>query len=237
MQTRLRKRLARATEEVRKLTQQQERKRLAQDMHDNVAADVSQIALAIQAAAVEMKQTGAASQFAEVTAAVERALQAVDDAVWLTEPKFDSLAGFVSYASCQLGEVLSKAGVSCEWQIMEGMPDRALSPHARHNLYSATREAVRNVTSHARATQVWISINFRNEHLEIQIRDNGCGFELPNTRPNSTSIGSTVQWQGNGVENMQQRLSDLGGSAEISSSLGVGTCVKLRIPMCEKEKK
>jgi signal transduction histidine kinase len=81
----------------------------------------------------------------------------------------------------------------------------------------AVQEAVHNVIKHAGAAEVTITIEFTNDLLAITVRDDGRGFQ-----PADNSIG-------NGLANMKQRLSDIGGGCIIESRPGKGTTVQMRV--------
>ena len=86
-------------------------------------------------------------------------------------------------------------------------------------LYRVTEEAVRNAVTHARATRVDIAISSSPARVEIDIQDNGIGFEA--------ALAST----GTGLRLMRERLAFIGGDCVIRSSAGSGTCVSLRLPL------
>jgi len=86
-------------------------------------------------------------------------------------------------------------------------------------LYRVTEEAVRNALAHARATRIDIRISASPDNVEIDVNDNGIGFE------------SALAGTGIGLRLMRERLAFIGGDCVIRSSAGTGTCVSLRLPL------
>jgi signal transduction histidine kinase len=87
------------------------------------------------------------------------------------------------------------------------------------DLYRIAQEALNNILKHAMATVVTVQITANSERIELEVTDNGRGFE-----PDTVSDGG-----GMGLISMQERTEKLGGSLQISSRPGEGTSVKLQL--------
>ena len=79
-----------------------------------------------------------------------------------------------------------------------------------------------NIAKHAKAEQVWISLDDTTDHLCLTIKDNGIGFDIRQQK-------STKERKGWGILNMTERIQALGGTADISSEPGKGTVVTVKI--------
>jgi signal transduction histidine kinase len=101
-------------------------------------------------------------------------------------------------------------------------PEYVLTPEERHNLFLTVKESVNNIVRHSEASTVEIQVTADKGILKIVIRDNGHGID------NSTPCGS------NGLRNMRQRMSQIGGECLITTKPGAGTCVSLVFPMQKK---
>jgi signal transduction histidine kinase len=87
----------------------------------------------------------------------------------------------------------------------------------------AVKEALTNVLKHAAASEVRVSLSFVDEVLEVTIGDDGVGFDAKQVA------------RGNGLDNLRQRLSEMGGGCTIESAIGGGTVVRLRLPLPHEE--
>jgi signal transduction histidine kinase len=85
-------------------------------------------------------------------------------------------------------------------------------------LFLALKETLHNIVQHSHATEVELHLRAANQLLEIEIIDNGCGFDL-----------DAATDAGHGLKNLPDRLARLGGSGELKSQPGRGTTVSLRL--------
>mgnify|MGYP001557250365 FL=1 len=94
----------------------------------------------------------------------------------------------------------------------------------RNQLLLAVNEAFTNVLKHSRATRCRVAIVCSATALEIIVSDDGAGFDLSAMESDSTAAA------GNGLRNMQKRLTDIGGSCRIRSKSGEGTTIQFILP-------
>ncbi|HOA61736.1 MAG: ATP-binding protein [Verrucomicrobia bacterium] len=202
---------------------ERERARIARDIHDQLGASLTQVALlgelveGDKADPVEVEAH--ARQISQTARDTTRVL---DEIVWAVNPSNDTLDGLMTYVSKYAQEYLSLAGVRCRLDVPAELPACALPPDARHNLFLAVKEAVTNVVRHAHASAVWIRLKLGADSYVIEIEDNGRGFAVEDTAHASSR---------NGLRNMRQRLEDVGGRFEISPAPEGGTVVRLTAPL------
>jgi signal transduction histidine kinase len=205
------------TERQRSL--EKERSRIAQDLHDDLGANLTQIVFLSQR--VEAAQTDPLEferWFRLIPATARKTIQSLDEIVWAINPRNDSLESFANYLSQFAQQHMSLARVRCVLDVPMVLPDVPLSAEVRHKMLLAAREALQNVATHAAATEAQVKLQLDNDTLTITISDNGCGFDLAH-----------VSNEGNGLSNMRRRLDDIGGRLEIVSQPGRGTTVRLVI--------
>jgi len=94
------------------------------------------------------------------------------------------------------------------------IPNRMVSPEARHNLLLIVKEALSNIARHARAREVLLRVATSEKQVAITIQDDGCGF---NGVPDNASS--------DGLRNMRQRIEEIGGQFQLDSQPGKGTRV------------
>ena len=100
---------------------------------------------------------------------------------------------------------------------------RRLDLTIEHHLLRIAQEAMANAVKHASATRVEVSIDFRENEVKLSIRDNGCGFDPTVVLKSSISHFGLPSFRG--------RASAIGGTVEIASSPGVGTCITIKAPL------
>jgi signal transduction histidine kinase len=194
-----------------------ERLRIAQDIHDDLGARVTQISLL--SAVAQRKPSlpdDARADFGTISQTTRELVSALYETVWAVNPENDNLDALANYL-CQMGNQLcSQAQLRCRLEVPDAPPSIPLSSQVRHNLIMAVKEAVHNVIKHAHASEVRIRILYEASVLSISIHDDGRGFD-PSACP-----------PGNGLANLKSRMEDIGGSFTLESRLGAGTDVRLR---------
>jgi len=205
------------TERQRSL--EKERARIAQDLHDDLGANLTQIVFLSQR--VEAGQQDAQEMdrwFHLIPATAQKTIQSLDEIVWAINPRHDSLESFANYLSQFAQQHMSLAGVRCVLDVPTVLPVMTLTAEVRHKLLLAAREALQNVAMHARATEARVVLQLDDDSLTVVVSDNGHGFDITKTRN-----------EGNGLSNMRRRLEDIGGRMEITSQPGKGTTVRLAV--------
>ncbi len=227
---RLRRRLLRLEQQQ---ALERERMRIAQDMHDEIGSKLTKISFLSERVKVESAGTNPlAPQIASIADTSRELLQTLDEIVWAVNPHNDTLEHLAAYLSQYAGEYFQNTTVECDQHLPRSLPHHPLSAEARHNLFLTFEEALNNVLKHAAASQVRVDMVLQPTAFEINIADNGHGFDVPaprTVRPAPVGVGG--RRGGNGLVNMRQRLADVGGECVIRSQRGQGTTVSLRIPL------
>ena len=198
-----------------------ERIRIARDLHDDLGARLTQMAFATDIAARGLGDPVATkAQLREVSDQARQATSALDETVWMVDPRKDTLPQLAGYISQYANNVFRRTPIRCRQQICVHPPDYPLEGELRHQLFSAIKEAFTNVLKHSGATEVWLRVAVRGRRLFILIRDNGTGFPLP-----------AAESARHGIENMRSRLEMVGGICVVQSKPGRGTRVLLRVSL------
>jgi len=202
-------------------TMEQERARIAQDLHDELGSGITEIGMlaarAKSAAAPDEKRNRYLAQAGDKA---REMVTALDEIVWAMNPAHDSLASLVSYFCLYADRFLGLANIV--WRL-EGPPvssDPAVDSRRRHQLFLAFKEALTNVVRHSGATEVRLAIQIEPGELHLVIADNGRGLPL------SARTGGM-----DGVDNMRTRIEKLGGRFEIAGEAGRGTTVRFQVPL------
>jgi signal transduction histidine kinase len=199
-------------------TLDKERLRIAQDIHDDLGASITEISLA---SALAQKRSSLSPETSDDFKRIHRMsrelVSALYETVWAVNPEndnLDALGGYLCQMTNRLGE---QAQLSCRLVISDLPRDIEVSSQTRHNVIMTVKEALHNVVKHAKASEAHLRVSYENELLTIQIHDNGCGFE------------TTKKPTGNGLVNMKRRLVEIGGACIIESRAGGGTTVEMRL--------
>ncbi len=207
---------------------EQERSRIARDIHDDLGASLTEIGLLsefVQRDSTPPEQARADAR--KIAAKANSSTRALDEIVWAVNPRNDTLEGFVTYACAHAEEQLRLADIRCRLEVMSPLPVRLLRADMRHHLFLAFKEAINNIIKHARATEVELSLRVEAEQFSILISDNGCGFiQVPGKAAGSNGGG-------NGLINMKQRLESVGGGFDCQSAPGHGTRIRLTMKLLE----
>jgi signal transduction histidine kinase len=200
---------------------EQERARIAKDLHDDLGANLTQIVFLSERVEVARHDGQEVTRWFDlIPATARRTIQSLDEIVWAIDPRHDSLESLANYLSQFAQEHLTLARMRFVLDVPLVLPSMPLSAEVRHNLLLTTREALQNAVTHAAATEVHLTLKLNEAGVSIAIEDNGKGFE-----PDS------IPANGNGLPNMRRRLQDISGRLEINSRPGHGTKVILFVPL------
>jgi len=198
--------------------------RIAQDIHDDVGASLSRIAMLSQPARSQLTEPErTAAVLSRIYTTAREVTRALDEIVWAIDPRHDTLDSLVDYMGRFAQGFLAAANIRCRLDLPVVVPAWPLTAETRHNLFLAFKEALNNALKHAAATEIRISLALQSDAFVLLVKDNGRGFDLTL----SASTDSVRVNSGNGLQNMKQRLGRIGGYCEIVSVKGEGTSVSL----------
>ena len=147
-------------------------------------------------------------------------VQMADGIVWAVNPRNDTLHHLANYLVRFTEDFFRHTPIRCRLDVPLRVPPMPLSSQLRHHLLLAVKEASNNAARHSGATEVWLRLEHTPAMLAVCIEDNGCGFDP-----------ATARTRGNGLKNLHARMTGVGGTAEVTSAAGWGTCVKFVVPL------
>jgi signal transduction histidine kinase len=210
---------------IREAAGQQERSRLAQELHDSIKQQIYAIQTHLAAA-----QARAGEAAAAVLEPVEHARSSARQAMAEMNALLDQLRasplesiGLVEALRRQSEALGYRTGAEVSAQIGALPPNEALPPSAPAEIFRIAQEGLSNVARHARATHVELALETAGGELTLRIRDDGQGFVPDNGRPHGPG--------GMGLKNMRARAAALGGTLRIESAPGAGCKVTLQVPL------
>jgi signal transduction histidine kinase len=197
----------------------EQRARIAQDLHDDLGASLTEISLLANLAAEE--RTPAVSEdgtLSEVATKAQALVGALDEIVWAVNPRHDTLRSLAEYLAAFAGKFLGRAGITLRRDVPRDLPQVSLDAERRHNIFLAVREALNNAVKHSGGTEVWLRMQLESDVLKISVEDNGRGIS---TQPDELSEG---------LRGMRHRMQRIGGACQIESD-STGTRVLLSLPL------
>jgi signal transduction histidine kinase len=199
---------------------QAERHQIAHDLHDTLAQNIAYLRLKLEELLLEENPS---RQIGLIRKELERMHSTADEAYTQVREALANLQGAEIHDLFQaLREravmVGERAGFTAELR-QRGTP-RLLSAEQNRQITYICREALTNIEKHSRTSQVILELVWGDLELEINVTDNGVGFD-PSKVNRRDHYGLTI---------MQERSAALGGEASILSTIGGGTTINLRMP-------
>lgn len=199
---------------------ERERALIARDIHDDLGAGLTQLVLQGEVAQTEFPEGSPARtrlhQLSDKARAVSHSLEEV---LWAVNSKRDTLREFTSYLCKYAQSFLSDTAIRCRLDVQPEMPTSPFDLPVRRSLFLAVKEALHNAAKHSGAGELFLRIQRAGDRVIVVVEDNGQGFD------------ATLQTEGNGLTNMQQRLAEMGGVCGIFSEPGAGCRVEFNMPL------
>lgn len=215
--------LLRVRTRMRRLEQERaierERSRIARDMHDQLGASLTQIAITTKLLTLDPPERVAAHS-RDIATIARHTVDSLDEIVWAVDPANDSLAAALDYLGQFALNFLGAAGIECEMVLPENPPTLPLPARTRHQVFLAVKEALNNIVKHAEATRVSVNFQLQQRQAVLQIQDNGRG--LP---------AATAPRGADGMRNMHARMREIGGDCQVESAPAAGTRVVFTWPL------
>lgn len=193
------------------------RVQIAADLHDDVGARLTKVAMVTEWLDGEIAPTDRnKSHIENISRTTREIIQAMDEIVWTINPKNDTLDNLANYIFQYAQDYFQDSGVRCRLDLPAKLPEKTMSTEERHNLFMAVKEALNNILKHAHATEARVQLSLTDDQLVIVVADNGRGF------PTLPASGA-----GDGLNNMRARLERIGGRLMLGQNPGGGALVRM----------
>ena len=200
---------------------ERERARIAQDLHDDLGAGLTEIGLTSDLAQnPALREHEAREYVSEIGGRARELVQRMDEIVWAVNPRNDSIGSLSVYACQYAQQLLKPLGLACRLDVQPGLPEIILNSEERYNFFLAFKESITNVARHSGAKELHLAIHAEEENLVFLVEDNGRGFE-----PGREKAGA------DGLRNIRERIERIGGRCEINSQPGAGTRILMSVPI------
>jgi signal transduction histidine kinase len=211
--------------------QETERQKIARELHDHLAQDLSTLKIGIDTLFRDCSDPGALIEVkkkaSEFSTMLKNSIMAVRDLAYELRPpslgQFDVARTFGAYCE-EFGE---KTGVKVGYY-SAGMDELALDPDIEINLYRLLQESLHNIKKHAHATEARVRLIASFPHIILSIEDNGRGFNVEDRMINASCEKKM------GLRSMEERATLLHGKIKILSRVNQGTKIFIEVPYTKK---
>lgn len=195
---------------------------IATDLHDDIGASLTQIAILSEVARVNANGQGRAGEPLERVAALARELvDSMGDIVWSIRSDAPGMESLVRRMREFAIDLLSSRGIGFELRSASALDHKLeLSLQARRQVFLIFKECIHNAARHSHCTTVVTELKITNREAVLTVQDNGTGV-----RPEERTPG------GMGISNMQRRSQELGGRMELTSNPGEGCRIAIHVPL------
>lgn len=195
------------------------RTRIATDLHDDIGANLTKIAILSE---VARQQRGNGNEetdspLSSIARISRDSVDSMSDIVWAINPQRDSLRDLVRRMRRHAEDIFTTRDIALEFRAPDADEHLKLGVDVRRDLFLIFKEAVNNVARHSGCSRVQIDFRADGSELLLQVSDNGAGFD------------PVVESEGQGLMSMRRRAHTLNGTLEIESRDGGGTTIRLRV--------
>jgi signal transduction histidine kinase/ligand-binding sensor domain-containing protein len=191
------------------------RTRIATDLHDDIGANLTQIALLSEVAG---RGSGNGS-LGEISTIARETVEQMSDIVWAVSPRHDRFDALLHRMRRFAEDTLESAGVDLSFE-SEGVDHEFTAPlELRRPLYLVFKEAIHNIAKHSGAHKAMVRISRDRSSIRLTISDDGRGFDF------------SAQRHGEGIDSITRRIKSVGGTAAWGTSPGSGTRLDISVPL------
>jgi signal transduction histidine kinase/streptogramin lyase len=208
------------------------RTRIATDLHDDIGASLSHIAVLSEVVTSEVARLGVISDGQRVSEPLARIgsvsrelIDSMSDIVWAISPRKDRLRSLTQRMREFAGEILSARGIEFYLDAPDIDQQIKLDPEVRRQIFLIFKECVNNVVRHSRSTRLACDFRIERGDFVLRLSDNGHGFGA------TVANGADSDCRGgHGLVSITRRVEALGGKLEVTTARDQGVTVLLRIP-------
>lgn len=196
------------------------RNTISRDLHDEVGSTLSSIGFLSSMALNDAEENNSKilTTLNNINESSTRMLDVMNDIIWNIQPKNDTVQNIIARMVSFASDILEAKKINLHINIAENISNMHIGLTERHNFYMIYKEAINNLAKYSCATEAWVSLEFQQPYLILQIKDNGKGFDAENAREG-----------GNGLRNMKSRASKIGAIYELRTFVSEGTSITVKL--------
>ncbi|WP_376792666.1 ATP-binding protein [Thermoflexus sp.] len=207
------------------MAQEEERRRIARELHDEAGQALTSLRVSLGLLEREIQQPEAMlGRVAELKHLVEEIMEDLHRLAMDLRPAILDHLGLVAALRQYIGMYQRRYGLDVQFESI-GLEEERLPPAVEIALYRILQEALTNVARHAHATRVDVLLERRGDRIVAVVEDNGVGFDP-----------EQAMWDGHlGLFGMRERAEQLGGKLIVESAPGSGTTVVVEVPYAHSD--
>ena len=199
---------------------QQERARIARDIHDDIGSRMTQLVLQGEVAQSDLPDNSKLRpQLDRICEEARGLLSSMDEILWAVNPRRDTLRDFAAYVCSYAQTALKATPIQCLFEVDPELSAATFDLPLRRSLLMAIKETLNNAVKYSKATELQLKIYWQGQKLIVVVQDNGQGFDPAHVKPGR-----------NGLTNINQRMHEMGGSCQVTSAPGQGCRIEFGIP-------
>lgn len=224
--------LEKKNQEIRSLlrriitSQEEERLRVARELHDNIAQTLAGLRIAVssvrQIVEGHEESQSVIEYLGELDDNIVQTIEMTRNMSVDLRPSILNDLGLESALKWYLRERVAKAGTETHISVDDKFDEDSIEDFVATTLFRVAQEAFSNVIRYAKASNIYVSLSTEAGEVILNIQDDGCGFSAP---PNGKPVPEHI-----GLIGMEERMSMIGGSLEVMSRLNEGTRIKATAP-------
>ncbi|MFN3739122.1 MAG: HAMP domain-containing protein [Thermodesulfovibrionales bacterium] len=209
-------------------SQEEERKRISRELHDETLQDLSAILMRVDMCRL-YPQNITAEKIEEVRSITLKATDGIFNIIQNMRPSILDDLGLEAAIRWLLNSHLKEKGIGYFVRIDEKIKYMRFSPEVEIAIFRIVQEAITNIARHSNAENAFINMKLTEKNIVVEIEDDGDGFDIYSVFTEAAMANRTGR--GLGLLGMKERASLIGGRLKICSSKDAGTRVILKIPL------
>ena len=205
--------------------QEEERKSVARELHDQLGQALSSVLLSFQGLCRDHHLPE--EQCAQLEGEMRALIDEVRRLAWDIRPSVLDDYGLDSALKRYVEEVARRSGIDFDYHCVQPETDERLPNRVEVTLYRVAQEAITNIIRHSEASQASVVLITREKDVTLIVEDNGKGFDKDELEGRDR--------ESLGLMGMKERVSLIGGELAIESSVDSGTTVQIKLPLTEEE--
>jgi signal transduction histidine kinase len=195
------------------------RNNISENLHDDIGSSLSNISLLNRLAQNNTdNQTRQNEYLVKAGEELQYVSESISDIVWNINPRYDNIQNLLVRMRRYAADMMDGKNINYQINFSEAVDQIFLNMDKRRHFYLFYKEAINNLVKHAKAENVIVQLQIRNNRVELNIQDDGLGFD------------PKMPGMGNGMASLQKRTAALNGEMEIVSEPGRGTRINLQFP-------
>lgn len=203
--------------------QEEERKRIARELHDETSQNLSALILALDALLEKSSDPFFKKKFQDTRSLAEEMLDGIHRLIFDLRPAMLDDLGLLPAIHWYAKKQLEPLGIVITFEGKE--EEKRLPSPIETAIFRVVQEAINNIAKHAQAENVVTSYSQRDQMIRIEIEDDGKGFDIYELK------NSTDKTRGLGLLGMKERINQLGGSFNLETAPALGTRITIAVPL------